>query len=407
MPSPTTAIPAAPRPGLTPGLIAILALLCAVTPMSVDMYLPALPRLAVAYQVTPGEVQLTLSAFMIAFGFGQIAYGPLGDHFGRRPVLLGGLVVYVATSILCALAQTIEQLIVLRFLQGLAACAAPSMARTMVRDLADRERAASALSMIMAGVSVAPMLAPFVGATILDFAGWHAIFGALAAFGVVACLTAWFGTGETLKPELRGPLAFGQVLQRFGELLRTRLFVGYALCTACLFGAMFAFISGAPFVFIDIYGLSPHVFSYCFAANVVSITLGASLNSRLVRRVGVDALLRRAVWLPAVVACCLLALALVEHFTGALGIWPFLPFFVVLIGSLSLIAPNATAGALHNYPHMAGTASSLIGVIQYGLGALFGAVVGQLLGGSILPMIAVIAAGGVGCFLAHSLLVRR
>jgi DHA1 family bicyclomycin/chloramphenicol resistance-like MFS transporter len=145
-----------PRPPLTPRLVAILALLCAMTPLSIDMYLPALPSLVATYGVSRGEVQLTLSAFIVAFGAGQILYGPLGDHFGRRPVLLGGVLLYVATSALCAVAQSIEQLIVLRFLQGLAACGVPSMARAMVRDLADRDRAAAALSTIMASVSLAP-----------------------------------------------------------------------------------------------------------------------------------------------------------------------------------------------------------------------------------------------------------
>ena len=396
-----------PRPPLTPRLVAILALLCAMTPLSIDMYLPALPSLVATYGASRGEVQLTLSAFIVAFGAGQILYGPLGDHFGRRPVLLGGVLLYVVTSALCALAQSIEQLIVLRFLQGLAACGVPSMARAMVRDLAERDRAAAALSTIMASVSLAPMVAPFIGANILEIADWRAIFWTLGAFGIVACLAAAAGAPESLAPALRGPLDFRLVLQRYGELLQSRLFLGYALCSACVFAGMFAFLSGSSFVLIETYGLSPRVYSYCFAANVVAITAGASLNALMVRRLGAERVLRSAVWLPAIAGGALLAAGLLEHTTHILGIWPFVPLFVAGIAGISVVAPNATAGALQNYPHMAGIASSLIGIVQYGLGAIFGVIVGQLAGGSILPMVAVMAMGGIGCLLSHRLLVRQ
>ena len=280
------------------------------------------------------------------------------------------------------------------------------MARAMVRDLADRNRAAAALSMIMASVSLAPMVAPFIGANILEFAGWRAIFLLLASFGVLACVAAWFGAPESLRPELRGPLAILPVLGRFGELLRTRRFMGYALTSALMFCCMFSFISGAPFVLIDGYGLSPRTFSYCFGANVLAVTLGAILNARLARRLGSEEILQYAVLLPAAAALALLTLGLIEHFTHAVGIWPFVPLFVLQIGGMSVIAPNATAGALQHYPHMAGVASSLMGVLQFGLAALFGVAVGQLVSQSLLPMVLLMAAGGIGSMAAYWLLVR-
>ena len=391
---------------LTPRLVAVLAMMCAVTPLSIDMYLPALPQLAIDYGVPRGDVQLTLSAFMIAFGCGQIIYGPLGDHFGRRPVLLTGVLLYVGTSISCALAQTVEQLGVLRFLQGLAACAVPAMARAIVRDLADRNRAAAALSTIMASVSVAPMIAPFIGANVLEISGWRTIFLVLGGFGLIAAVAAWAGAPESLRPELRGPLAFRAVLSRYGELLRSPRFMGYALTSAFMFCCMFSFISGSPFVLIDVYGLSPRTYSYCFGANVIALSCGAVLNSRLARRVGSETILKRALWLPASVAVILLVLGVIEHETGRIGIWPFIPIFVLQIAGLSLVSPNATAGALQHYPHMAGVASSLMGVIQFGLAALFGAIVGQLIGQSLLPMIVLMATGGVASVIAYWLLVR-
>ncbi|NQW53551.1 MAG: Bcr/CflA family efflux MFS transporter, partial [Rhodospirillales bacterium] len=187
------------RPTLSPLLLAVLALLSAFTPLSIDMYLPALPVIAVDLQSSAGDIQLTLSAFMIAFGVGQIFYGPAGDRFGRRPVILIGLFVYVLTSIGCAFAAAAGHLIALRFLQGLAACGGVVLARTMVRDLAEKDHAARAMSLMMACASIAPMLAPVIGGQVLWFAGWRAIFWVLAGAGVIAFVVAWFHLPETLK----------------------------------------------------------------------------------------------------------------------------------------------------------------------------------------------------------------
>jgi DHA1 family bicyclomycin/chloramphenicol resistance-like MFS transporter len=232
------------RPTLTPPLLAVLALLSAFTPLSIDMYLPALPVIAVDLRSSAGDIQLTLSAFMIAFGVGQIFYGPAGDRFGRRPVILIGLLIYVLTSIGCAFAAAAGHLIALRFLQGLAACGGVVLARTMVRDLAEKDHAARAMSLMMACTSIAPMLAPVIGGQVMWFAGWRAIFWVLASAGVIAFIVAWFQLPETLKPEYRQPLVFTQILKRFGELLSTRTFMGYALTSAFMFAALFSYISG-------------------------------------------------------------------------------------------------------------------------------------------------------------------
>ena len=188
------------RPTLTPMLLALLALLSAFTPLSIDMYLPALPVIAVDLRGTAGDIQLTLSAFMVAFGAGQIFYGPAGDRFGRRPVILGGLLIYVLTSIGCAFAGEAMHLILLRFLQGLAACGGVVLARTMVRDLAERDQAARAMSLMMACTSIAPMLAPLIGGQILWFMGWRAVFWTLAGIGVLAFIAAYLRLPETLRP---------------------------------------------------------------------------------------------------------------------------------------------------------------------------------------------------------------
>jgi DHA1 family bicyclomycin/chloramphenicol resistance-like MFS transporter len=395
------------RATLTPVLIALLAALSAFAPLSIDMYLPALPALSSDFHASHADTQLTLTAFIIAFGAGQIFYGPMGDRFGRRPVMLAGIAVYLVASIACAFASSIEQLVALRLVQGLSACGSMVMARAMVRDLAERDRAAQVMSVMMACVSIAPMVAPLIGALVFELAGWRAIFWTLAACGLATLLAGLAGARETLQPEMRAPLALSAVLSRFGTLLRSRSFIGYALVPASLFGTMMAFVSGSPFVYIDHYGLTPSQYAWLFAANVVAMTLGSTVNSRLVPRFGADAMLRQAVIAPALLGVALIVAGLIEARTGVLGLWPFVPLTVLMVGSLSVVLPNANACALQRYPHMAGTASSLLGVLQFGTGAVFGTLVGHLLDGTILPMAALMGLGGILCLLSHRVLAPR
>ncbi|MBX9943228.1 MAG: Bcr/CflA family multidrug efflux MFS transporter [Reyranella sp.] len=399
--------PSAERPTLAPALLILLALLSAFTPLSIDMYLPALPAIAADLRGSAGDIQLTLSAFMIAFGLGQIFYGPAGDRFGRRPVVLTGLAIYVLTSVGCAFALEAGHLIGLRLLQGLAACGGVVLARTMVRDLAEKDQAARALSLMHACSSLAPMLAPLIGGQILWFLGWRAIFWTLAALGVVALGAAWWRLPETLRPEHRQPLVLSSVLKRFGELFRHRAFMGYALCGAFQFAALFSFLSGAPFVFIERYGVAPSEFGLIFAGMIVFMTVGSLLNARFVAVFGAGRILRYAVIVPAVAGSTALVLGLIETRTGAVGLWPFLLCFAPQIAAISLIGANSMAMALQRYPHMAGTASSLTGVITFGLGAAFGAAVGQALDGTIAPMTTAIGLAGILCLLSHRVLVPR
>src|SRR4051812_10165544 len=287
------------------------------------MYLPALPVIATDLGGTAGDIQLTLSAFLLAFGFGQTFYGPAGDRFGRRPVILTGLATYVAASIGCAFAAEAGHLVVLRLLQGLAACGGVVLARTMVRDLAEKDQAARAMSLMHACGTIAPMLAPLIGAQVLWSFGWRAIFWTLALIGVLAWMAAYLRLPETLRPEYRQPLHLGSVLRRYGELVRHRAFMGYALTGGFQFAALFSFLSGSPFVFIERYGLSPQLYGVIFGAQVVFLTLGSLTNARFVPIVGAGRILRSAVIMPAIVGPTLLAMGLVEVRTGAIDLWPF------------------------------------------------------------------------------------
>jgi DHA1 family bicyclomycin/chloramphenicol resistance-like MFS transporter len=395
------------RPTLTPLLLVLLALLSAFTPLSIDMYLPALPTIVGDLRSTAGDIQLTLSAFMLAFGFGQIFYGPAGDRFGRRRVILSGIVIYIATTIGCAFAAEAGQLVLLRFLQGLAACGSVVLARTMVRDLAEREQAARAMSLIMACSSLAPMVAPLIGSQVLVWWGWRAIFWVLAGIGVVGLVFAALRLPETLRPEYRQALHLGSVVGRFGQLLKHRLFMGYALTSTFQFAALMSWLSGAPFAFIQGYGVSPRAFGLMFAAAIVLFTGCNLLNARFAPVFGSSKILRYAVIVPLVFGPSGLVLALIEKQTGAIGVWPFLIFIVPHVAMMALVVPNATVMALQRYPHMAGTASSLMGVLQYGIGSLFGAAVGQAFDGSMVPLTAALAVAGILCFASHRLLVGR
>jgi MFS transporter, DHA1 family, multidrug resistance protein len=397
----------ATRPTLTPLLLVLLALLSAFTPLSIDMYLPALPTIVVDLGSTAGDIQLTLSAFMLAFGFGQIFYGPAGDRFGRRWVILSGIAIYIATTIGCAFAAEAGQLILLRFLQGLAACGSVVLARTMVRDLAEREQAARAMSLIMACSSLAPMLAPLIGSQVLALWGWRAIFWVLAGIGVVGLAFAFLRLPETLKPEYRQPLHLGAVVGRFGELLKHRLFMGYALTSTFQFAALMSWLSGSPFAFIQGYGLSPRAFGLIFAGAIVLFTGCNLLNARFAPVFGSSKILRCAVIVPLVFGPSGFVLALIERQTGVIGPLPFLLFIVPHVAMMALVVPNSTAMALQRYPHMAGTASSLMGVLQYGVGSLFGVAVGQAFDGTMVPLTAALAAAGTLCFASHRLLVGR
>ncbi len=395
------------RPSLTPALLILLALLSAFTPLSIDMYLPALPVIAIDLHGTAGDIQLTLSSFMIAFGVGQIFYGPAGDRFGRRPVILIGLAIYVVTSVGCAFAVEAGHLVGLRFLQGLAACGGVVLARTMVRDLAEKDQAARAMSLMMACTSIAPMLAPLIGGQILWFLGWRAIFWVLAFIGFVALTLAYIRLPETLRPEYRQPLVLSAILKRFGELLRHRAFMGYAFTSSFMFSALLSFISGSPFVFIERYGVAPRDYGLIFGSMIIFMTIGSLLNAKFAPVFGADKILRYAVIVPGITGPIAMVLGWIEARYGTIGMWPFFLCFGPQIATISLIGPNSMAMALQRYPHMAGTASSLMGVMQFGLGALFGAVVGQTFDGTIAPMTTAMGIAGALCLISHRALVRR
>ena len=277
------------------GFTAILGALTAFGPLSVDMYLPALPTLADSFGTSPSQVQLTLSGFFVGFGLGQLVYGPLSDHWGRRPPLLAGIALYVGASLLCALSTRVTALIALRLVQGLGACAGPLIARAVVRDVYERDRAARMLSLMMLVMGAAPLVAPLLGGQLLLAFGWRSIFGVLAGFGVLCFLGAWLGLAETLDATRRSEASLIVRLGRYKALLRDRAYIGYSLSSGAAYAGMFAYFAGSPFVFIRLYRVPAERYGFLFALNVVGLMVCAAINSRLVLRVGADRLLRGGV----------------------------------------------------------------------------------------------------------------
>jgi len=380
----------------------ILAALVAFAPMSIDMYLPALPALERAFSTDTASVQHTLASFFLGLAVGQLLYGPLADKYGRKPPLYAGLALYVAVSAACAVASGIDSLIVLRFLQALSGCAGMVVARAVVRDLYDRQESARVYSILLMVMGIAPIVAPLAGGYLLQWLGWRSIFWVLALFGIACLVAVKAGLPETIPRDLpRIPLsrAFGN----YGALLADRRFLGYALSGGFGQAGMFAYIAGSPFVFIDLYGLPAQHYGWVFGINAAGIIAFTQANRKLLLRHDADRLLDFGN-LAGFAMCLLLLVAAVTNAAGFAGILVPL-FFIVSMRGLTF--PNASAGAMAPFPEKAGSASGLLGSVQFAIAAVAAVAVGAAHDGTAVPMAAVVAACGFLAFASYRLLVGR
>ncbi|MDD3762440.1 MAG: Bcr/CflA family multidrug efflux MFS transporter [Nevskiales bacterium] len=378
------------NPGQQRRWVAILGTIVAIGPMSIDMYLPSLPTLQSDFGVDAGAAQLTLSAYFLGLAIGQIAYGPVADRFGRRGPLLFGLTLYVVASLLCAIAPNVEVLSVSRFVQAVGGCSGMIVTRAMVRDRFEPQDMARILSAMVLVMGVAPILAPLAGGQILGWFGWRAIFVVLALFGAACLAAAWFGLPETLA-ERGAPLSLRSVTGGYLRMLRHRRFMGYALAGGTASAGMFAYISGAAFVFIEVFGVSPDRFGLFFGANAFGLIVVSQANSWLLRRFRAEYILRGAL---SVFAGAGLVLLLTAS-TGWGGLWGVAVPLFICISSLGCSFPNATACAMAPFGDRAGLASALMGTLQFTVAAVAGAAVGQLHDGTAWSMALVVAACGV------------
>lgn len=382
-------------------LALILGTIAAVGPFTTDMYLPAFPAVGADLGATPGAVQGTLVTYFLALALGQLAYGPLADRFGRRGPLLGGFAVYTLASIGCALAQDIGALSALRFLQALGGCSGMVIARAVVRDVAEGPENVRLMASLMLVMGVAPVIAPTIGGLMLDLTGWRGIFLVLALYGAVVIALIALALRETLPPSRRRRDSPVATLALFGALLRERHFLGHALAAALPISGMFAYIIGSPYVFMELFGTSPQLYGVIFGLNAAGIVGMSQVISRLAHRGPPERLLGRTSWVPVMAGAVVVLGALMGSF------WVIAAGLFGYVASIGAVVPLAAAAAMARQGHAAGSASALIGVMQFGLGGALGAVIGAVHDGTALPMAAAVAACGLGGLLALRLVVPR
>jgi DHA1 family bicyclomycin/chloramphenicol resistance-like MFS transporter len=363
-----------------------LGLLSAIGPFAIDMYLPALPAIGRNLQAGTGAVQLSLTAFFIALSLGQSIYGPLSDMIGRKRPLYLGLALFSIGSIGCALAPNIEVLIGLRFVQGIGACAGMVIPRAIVRDLHTGIDATRLMSLLMLVFSISPILAPLTGSFVIQLGGWRAVFWVVLAAAVVGCLILSTVT-ETRPRAQRVNSSIRDVFSAYALLLRDRHFLGLALIGAFGISSFFVYLSNSPFVLIEHYHLSPRLYSVYFSANAASFFAMAQLNAWLASRFGLRRLVRGAVTIYAIVMLTLLAL----FASGVDRLEVLAALLFIGYGCLGLVIPTTAVLALEEHGKIAGTASALMGTVQFVTGAVIMVLVGSFLNGTALPMVAGIA----------------
>ena len=384
-------------------LVALLGAMTALTALAIDMSLPALPALSAEFVATPERVQLTLSLFIIGYAIGQLFHGPLSDRFGRKPILIAGLVIYVGASIVCALSPSIDLLIAARLVMGIGGCVGPVLARAVVRDYFSGPHAAQMFSSLTAVFALAPLVAPTVGGWLLVHLSWRAIFVVLALFAGTLFVVIIFGFAESLKTPDADALRFGRLARNYQTFLTSRICLGYALLNGLCWAGIFAFLSASPFVFIDIYGVAPEHYGYYFASAAVALVIGALSNKRLLRRHGHERVLRWGL-IATVAGGAAVLIACATRWGAAAGV---MAGFMVYIWGQAVVAPNALAAALEPIPHMAGTGAALMGAVQMGTGALAGYAVDALYDGTPVPMGAVILAMALATAGIYMALLRR
>ncbi|MRS91108.1 Bcr/CflA family efflux MFS transporter [Enterobacteriaceae bacterium RIT714] len=346
--------------GLT--LVLILSALMAITSLSTDIYLPAMPVMANDLQ---GDAELTITGFLIGFCIAQLIWGPISDHFGRRIPLFIGMVLFVIGSVGCALSADIVQIVFWRVFQALGACTGPMLARAMIRDLFSRTRAAQMLSTLMIIMAIAPIAGPLVGGQMIKITSWHAIFWLLAIIGAFM-LMALFWLPETLAEDKRVKASLSGAFSHYFILLKNRSFMRFTLCLTFYYVAAYAFITGSPFVYITYFGVDPQHYGWLFAVNIVGLMAVSMVNRRLVHRYPLESLLKFAV-LVATLAAAVLAVATGLGF-GGIGLIVGAVF--IFFSMNGIIAATSTACALDAVPNAAGSASALMGSLQYGSGII-------------------------------------
>ncbi|MCA8930014.1 MAG: multidrug effflux MFS transporter [Alphaproteobacteria bacterium] len=371
-------------------VIILLTGLTGITPLSIDMPLAGLPALAADFNVPEARAQLVVGVFLAGFAIAQLLLGPTSDRIGRRPVLLAGLAVYGAMGVVCMQADSLAVLLPARFVQGVAACAAPVVARAIVADIYDGKAAQRAMSIVTAGMGVAPIAAPMIGGALLTWFDWTAVFFTLALTGAIMLALVLVLLGETLPARDPRAMRFGRIAFNYGEMVGNRTFLSFALPSMLASGALFSFIPAAPFVLIGQFGYPPAMFGVFFAMVMIGFITGASLSARLSRTRSATQMVRLGTTVSAVGGVLMVAGAAagIQH-----ALTLVLPMAVIMHGT-GLMRPNSVTGAMAPFRDRAGAASALLGFLQMGGGVLAGLVAAVFATGAITLLPSSLAIGG-------------
>ncbi|QNS14937.1 Bcr/CflA family multidrug efflux MFS transporter [Mannheimia bovis] len=385
----------------SPSFFIILGMMAMMPPLAIDMYLPSFLDIAKDLAVSQEKVQTTLALFTLGFGCGQLFWGPMADSFGRKIIILIGLIGSAIAAYFLTQVENINTFYILRLIQGLCASAPAVVLGALVRDLFEKNLFARLMSIIMIISMLAPLLAPIIGGYVAKYFHWHSIFYVLVAMGLLCVALISWKIPETLPPEKRLPLSFGKSLKNFSELLLHKPTLGYVLIGGLTFAGIFCFLTSGSIVYIGIYGISQEYFGYFFGLNMVVMVIMTAINSKMVVKVGSERMLQIALALQVLGGIWLALTAMFEFgfWAMALGV----PFY---IGMLSTIGSNASAAILDRYPQMAGTANGVAGTARFGIASLVGAGLSHIAITSEAPMLyamalCTITAGVVYYFLCY------
>ncbi|CDH05785.1 bicyclomycin/multidrug transport protein (MFS family) [Xenorhabdus bovienii str. oregonense] len=364
------------------GLVLILGLLSMLMPLAIDMYLPSMPTIATNFGVDAGRVQMTLSSYILGFAIGQMVYGPMSDSLGRKPVIVGGVIVFAIASAACALSQDIDTFISMRFLHGFSAAAASVVINALMRDMFTKDEFSRSMSFVTLVMIIAPLLAPMLGGLMMVWFNWHAIFWSISIAGVITAFLVAFFIRETLPKERRQRFNLKTIFNQFVMLFRQRQVLFYILASGFSFAGMFSFLSAGAFVYIDLNGVSAQHFGYYFGLNIIFLFIMTMINSQCVRKYGASKMLHFGVFVQFVMGLWLLFSTVLD-----LGFISLVIGVAIYISGISMITSNAMAVVLDDYPHMAGTVASLAGTIRFSIAALVGTILSSVSAKSAWPMV--------------------
>ncbi|WP_419888417.1 Bcr/CflA family multidrug efflux MFS transporter [Neobacillus niacini] len=371
-------------------------------PFTIDTYLPSFPTIVKDYDTTASLVQVSLTTCLLGLGLGQLIIGPMSDVQGRRKPLRTFLFLYLIASIICAFAPNIYTFIGARFIQGFAAAGGLVISRAIVRDLYSGRELTKFFSLLMLVGNLGPIVAPIAGAIILAFTDWSGVFLVLSCIGIVLVLIVSWKLDETLPEDKRVPSNFSQVVKNFGSLFRDREFTGYAFTQGLIVAGIFAYVSGIPFVYQNIYGVSPQVFSLLFGVNGVALIIGSQLVGRLADYISETTFLKIGLFTANIAGAVLLAALLLKAPLIAVAI----PIFL-FIGSLAVISSTSFTLAMEKQGHIAGSASALLGLLPFVLGSLTSPLVGIAGEYSAIPMGVIMLATSFIALLIYFGVVRK